>query len=72
MLAVRTRAAWELLEPSTPEKPAQRTGHVCITFEDRIIMYVNHPRLLASTVDLGADLAAPTARTITMTLGPSI
>ncbi|KAJ3503251.1 hypothetical protein NMY22_g18314 [Coprinellus aureogranulatus] len=37
--SLRTRAAWELYEPSTPEKPAQRTGHACITFEDRIIIF---------------------------------
>ncbi|KAF6766585.1 hypothetical protein DFP72DRAFT_839021 [Ephemerocybe angulata] len=37
--SLRTRAAWELYEPSTPEKPAQRTGHAVITFEDRIIIF---------------------------------
>ncbi|RXW22588.1 hypothetical protein EST38_g3263 [Candolleomyces aberdarensis] len=37
--SLRGRAAWELLEPTTPDKPAQRTGHVCITFEDRIIIF---------------------------------
>jgi hypothetical protein len=39
--AVRTKAVWELFEPSTAEKPAQRTGHAVITFGDRIIMYAH-------------------------------
>ncbi|KAJ6604468.1 hypothetical protein DFH09DRAFT_1018615 [Mycena vulgaris] len=37
--SLRTRATWELCEPVTPERPAQRTGHACITFENRIIVF---------------------------------
>ncbi|KAF9015562.1 hypothetical protein BDQ17DRAFT_1341282 [Cyathus striatus] len=37
--SLRTKAAWELYEPSTPERPARRTGHICITYEDRIIVF---------------------------------
>ncbi|EGO04494.1 hypothetical protein SERLA73DRAFT_82409 [Serpula lacrymans var. lacrymans S7.3] len=38
--SLRTRAAWELFEPIPgSERPAQRTGHACITFGDRIIVF---------------------------------
>ena len=37
---VRTKALWELLEPVSGEVPARRTGHICITFGDKIIMCV--------------------------------
>ncbi|KAJ6520481.1 hypothetical protein C8R45DRAFT_61789 [Mycena sanguinolenta] len=30
---------WELCEPKSSERPAQRTGHVCITYENRIIVF---------------------------------
>jgi hypothetical protein len=39
--AVRTKADWQLFEPSNAEKPAQRSGHAMITFGDRIIMYAH-------------------------------
>ena len=32
---------WESIEPTSPERPAQRTGHVCINHGDRIIMYAS-------------------------------
>jgi hypothetical protein len=36
---VRSKAAWELFEPVlNSERPAHRTGHACITFENKIIM----------------------------------
>lgn len=35
---VRSRPQWEMLEPTSPERPAQRTGHVCINHGDRILM----------------------------------
>lgn len=40
-LSVRTKAAWELCEPAGAERPAHRTGHVCVTFGDRIFVYVS-------------------------------
>ncbi|KAJ7431841.1 hypothetical protein B0H11DRAFT_2128705 [Mycena galericulata] len=36
---LRSRAQWELCEPASSERPAQRTGHACITFENRIIVF---------------------------------
>lgn len=39
-LTVRTKAVWEFLEPLGGEIPARRTGHVCVTYGERIIMYV--------------------------------
>ncbi|KAE9404378.1 galactose oxidase [Gymnopus androsaceus JB14] len=36
--SLRSRPQWELMEPTSSEKPAQRTGHVCINHGDRIIM----------------------------------
>ncbi|KAJ7706377.1 hypothetical protein B0H17DRAFT_1156675 [Mycena rosella] len=37
--SLRTRATWELCEPTSSERPAQRTGHATITFENRIIVF---------------------------------
>ncbi|KAJ6574924.1 hypothetical protein B0H19DRAFT_933668 [Mycena capillaripes] len=37
--SLRGRTAWELCEPISSERPAQRTGHACITFENRIIVF---------------------------------
>ncbi|KAJ7124536.1 hypothetical protein C8R44DRAFT_619859 [Mycena epipterygia] len=37
--SLRTRATWELCEPASAERPAQRTNHVCIAFENRIIIF---------------------------------
>ncbi|KIJ65005.1 hypothetical protein HYDPIDRAFT_27741 [Hydnomerulius pinastri MD-312] len=36
---LRTQTQWELCQPAGPEKPAQRTGHVCVTHGDRIIVF---------------------------------
>ncbi|KAL5495002.1 hypothetical protein ACEPAI_464 [Sanghuangporus weigelae] len=36
---LRNKAAWELIKPSSNEGPARRTGHTCITYGDRIIMF---------------------------------
>ncbi|KAF9040391.1 hypothetical protein BDZ89DRAFT_1060481 [Hymenopellis radicata] len=36
---LRTRATWELLEPSTSERPAKRTGHICMTHGDRVFIF---------------------------------
>lgn len=38
LLPVRSTAMWELYEPTTSDRPAQRTGHVCVAFEDQILM----------------------------------
>ncbi|KAJ7107616.1 hypothetical protein C8R43DRAFT_1044594 [Mycena crocata] len=37
--SLRSRATWELCEPASAERPAQRTGHATITFENRIIVF---------------------------------
>ncbi|TFK34116.1 hypothetical protein BDQ12DRAFT_669674 [Crucibulum laeve] len=39
IFGVRTRATWELYEPASAEKPAQRTGHICVTYEESIIVF---------------------------------
>ncbi|KAF5385427.1 hypothetical protein D9757_005444 [Collybiopsis confluens] len=37
--SLRTRPSWELIEPASPERPAQRTGHIVINHGDRIIIF---------------------------------
>ncbi|KAJ4485930.1 hypothetical protein J3R30DRAFT_3282095 [Lentinula aciculospora] len=37
--SLRTRPTWELIEPTSPERPAHRTGHVCINYGDRILIF---------------------------------
>ncbi|KAF8640758.1 hypothetical protein AX17_000408 [Amanita inopinata Kibby_2008] len=37
--SLRSRATWELHEPSMPEKPSQRTGHICVTYDNHIIIF---------------------------------
>ncbi|KIY51211.1 hypothetical protein FISHEDRAFT_37425, partial [Fistulina hepatica ATCC 64428] len=32
-------AAWELYEPTSPERPAKRTGHISVTYGDRVIIF---------------------------------
>ncbi|KIY66021.1 hypothetical protein CYLTODRAFT_399414 [Cylindrobasidium torrendii FP15055 ss-10] len=36
---LRTKAVWERIEPSTPDRPAKRTGHACISHGDRIYIF---------------------------------
>ncbi|PPQ65782.1 hypothetical protein CVT24_011999 [Panaeolus cyanescens] len=36
--SLRTQSAWEEWTPSTSERPAKRTGHVCVAIEDQIII----------------------------------
>ncbi|KAL0580808.1 hypothetical protein V5O48_001184 [Marasmius crinis-equi] len=37
--SLRGKPSWEPIEPTTPERPAKRTGHVCVTFGDRLIVF---------------------------------
>ncbi|KAJ7596845.1 hypothetical protein C8J56DRAFT_918475 [Mycena floridula] len=37
--SLRTKAIWERYEPTSPERPAQRTGHVCVALGERIIVF---------------------------------
>ncbi|KAJ7783574.1 hypothetical protein DFH07DRAFT_727086 [Mycena maculata] len=37
--SLRSRATWELCEPASSERPAQRTGHATVTYENRIIVF---------------------------------
>ncbi|KAK2461614.1 hypothetical protein APHAL10511_006077 [Amanita phalloides] len=37
--SLRTKAVWELQEPSTPDRPAQRTGHICVAHDNHIIIF---------------------------------
>jgi len=36
---LRTKATWEFIEPVGGEVPAKRTGHVCVTYGDRILIF---------------------------------
>ncbi|KAG0703625.1 hypothetical protein DFH29DRAFT_998279 [Suillus ampliporus] len=36
---LRTQPAWELCQPLGAVRPAQRTGHTCVTYQDRIIVF---------------------------------
>ncbi|KAF7320266.1 Cell polarity protein [Mycena kentingensis (nom. inval.)] len=37
--SLRTKATWELVEPASSDKPAQRTGHICVTYENKILVF---------------------------------
>lgn len=37
--SLRTRAAWEQIEYATELRPPKRTGHVCVTHGDRLIVF---------------------------------
>ncbi|KAF8140428.1 hypothetical protein EV363DRAFT_1579771 [Boletus edulis] len=36
---LRTQTQWEVCQPTTADRPAQRTGHICVTHGDRIIVF---------------------------------
>ncbi|KAF8560199.1 hypothetical protein OG21DRAFT_1429725 [Imleria badia] len=36
---LRTQTQWELCQPTTADRPAQRTGHICVTYGDRIFVF---------------------------------
>ncbi|KAI6136483.1 hypothetical protein F5141DRAFT_1074919 [Pisolithus sp. B1] len=36
---LRSQTQWELCQPAGSEKPAPRTGHICVTYGDRIIVF---------------------------------
>ncbi|KAG7450113.1 uncharacterized protein BT62DRAFT_961698 [Guyanagaster necrorhizus] len=36
---LKTGTVWDYLEPTTPERPARRTGHICMTYGDRIFIF---------------------------------
>ncbi|KAJ7113128.1 kinase-like domain-containing protein [Mycena epipterygia] len=37
--SLRTKATWKKCKPASAERPARRTNHVCIAFENRIIIF---------------------------------
>ncbi|KAL1697536.1 hypothetical protein GGG16DRAFT_107453 [Schizophyllum commune] len=37
--SLRTRAQWELCEPTSGEKPPERTGHICITHGEKLYIF---------------------------------
>ncbi|RDB28537.1 Tip elongation aberrant protein 1 [Hypsizygus marmoreus] len=37
--SLRTRAVWEFIEPAGGEVPARRTGHVCLTYGEKIFIF---------------------------------
>ena len=66
---MRTQTQWELCQPTTADRPAQRTGHICVTYGDRIIVYVSPRTLTAIIYHVTLASEAPTVNTITMTHG---
>ena len=71
---VRTRTQWELCQPASPEKPAPRTGHICVTYGDRIIVYVTCLYVVQCLVTnslFSLVLVELMVNTTTMILGPT-
>jgi hypothetical protein len=69
-LIVRTKATWELVEPSHGPKPSQRTGHVIVAHGDKILVYCFAFTAFRNLSDYSyPDLAAQTLITITMIPG---
>lgn len=72
---VRTKAMWKLIEPvDGSPKPSRRTGHICVSYGGKIIMYVHKvhrgfSRVL--TLVFYKGLAASMVSTTTMTPGLS-
>jgi hypothetical protein len=72
IFSVQTQSAWDLCQPVGPARPAQRTGHACVTYQDRIIMYVPHVSSGSAHIYVCTASEERMVNTITMIHGPMI